>query len=80
VMKMLGLDYKSAMKANPKLIYCSMPCPGKDGSSANLLAFDMLARARGGLMSVPGRMGNRYQDAVPWNSQEAIRLPENIAL
>ena len=54
VMKKLGLDYEAAKKVNPKLIYCSMSGFGQEGPGANLLAFDMVARDMGSLMTVSG--------------------------
>jgi crotonobetainyl-CoA:carnitine CoA-transferase CaiB-like acyl-CoA transferase len=54
VMKKLGLDYSEAIKVNKKLIYCSMSGFGQQGPSSDRLAFDMVAQAMGGLMSVTG--------------------------
>jgi len=54
VMKRLGLGYDAAVKVNPRLIYTSMSGFGQDGPSAGRLAFDMVAQAMGGLMSLTG--------------------------
>ena len=64
-MKKLGLDYKAARKVNPKLIYCSMSGFGREGPGADLLAFDMVARSMGGLMSVSGFPGSPPDGCVP---------------
>jgi crotonobetainyl-CoA:carnitine CoA-transferase CaiB-like acyl-CoA transferase len=54
VMKKLGLNYDEVLKVNPKIIYCSMSGYGQDGPSANKPAFDMIAQAMGGMMSLTG--------------------------
>ncbi len=54
VMKRLGLDYDAICKVNPQIIYASMSGFGQTGPNANRLAFDMVAQAMGGLMSVTG--------------------------
>jgi CoA:oxalate CoA-transferase len=54
VMKKLGLSYDDAIKVSPNLIYASMSGFGQEGPSSNRLAFDMVAQAMGGLMSLTG--------------------------
>jgi CoA:oxalate CoA-transferase len=54
VMKRLGLGYEEAANANPRIIYASMSGFGQEGPSSNRLAFDMVAQAMGGLMSLTG--------------------------
>jgi CoA:oxalate CoA-transferase len=54
VMKKLGLSYEDAVKVKPDIIYASMSGFGQEGPSANRLAFDMVAQAMGGLMSLTG--------------------------
>lgn len=58
VMKKLGLDYESAKKINPRIIYASISGFGQDGPNSHRLAFDMVGQAMGGMMSVTGFGGN----------------------
>ncbi len=54
VMDRLGLGWEDAKKINPKLIYASLSGFGQTGPNAHRPAFDMVAQAMGGLMSVTG--------------------------
>ncbi|MGA2157666.1 MAG: CoA transferase [Dehalococcoidia bacterium] len=54
VMDRLGLGWEDAKKINPKLIYASLSGFGQTGSYAHKPAFDMVAQAMGGMMSVTG--------------------------
>lgn len=57
VMKRLGLDFDSALKLNPKLIYCSISAYGQTGPRANEGGFDVTIQAVSGIMSVTGEAG-----------------------
>ncbi len=50
----LGLGYDIAKSLNPGLIYCQIKGFGKGSPHENGLAFDMIAQAAGGLMSITG--------------------------
>lgn len=52
VTKKLGLDYRSARRVNPGLIYCSMSGFGQEWPGASLQSFDMVTRNQGGLLNV----------------------------
>ena len=54
VMDRLGLGYDEMKKNNPKLIYASLSGFGQTGPNSNRMAFDSIAQAMGGLMSVTG--------------------------
>ena len=54
VMDRLGLGYDDMKKINPKLIYASLSGFGQTGPNSNRMAFDSIAQAIGGLMSVTG--------------------------
>jgi len=54
VMERLGLGYGEASKLNPRLIYASLSGFGQTGPNASKSAFDTVAQAMGGLMSVTG--------------------------
>lgn len=54
----LGLDYASLGAENPRLIYASASGWGQDGPLAHLPGLDIMAQARGGLMSVTGFPGH----------------------
>jgi len=55
--KRLGLDFDSALKLNPKLIYCSISAYGQTGPRANEGGFDVTIQAMSGIMSVTGEAG-----------------------
>jgi crotonobetainyl-CoA:carnitine CoA-transferase CaiB-like acyl-CoA transferase len=53
-MERLGLDYEALRQVNPAIIYVHASAYGEQGPDTNLGSFDMLAQARGGLMSLNG--------------------------
>ena len=53
-MERLGLDYEALRQVNPAIIYVHVSAYGQEGPDTNLGSFDMLAQARGGIMSVNG--------------------------
>jgi crotonobetainyl-CoA:carnitine CoA-transferase CaiB-like acyl-CoA transferase len=57
VMKRLGLDFDSALKLNPKIVYCSISAYGQTGPRANEGGFDVTIQAMSGIMSVTGEAG-----------------------
>jgi formyl-CoA transferase len=50
----LGLDYESVKKINPRIIYCQVKGFGTGSPHEKGLAFDMIAQAAGGPISVTG--------------------------
>jgi len=60
VMDRLGLGYETLKADNPGLIYCSITGFGKDSPHGNKPAFDIVAQALSGVMSV-----NREPDQAP---------------
>jgi formyl-CoA transferase len=56
----LGLDYESVRKINPRIIYCRIKGFSPDSPWGRGLAFDMIAQAAGGPISVTG-----YPDQPP---------------
>lgn len=54
IMAKFGLDYENAKKINPNLIYASISGFGQDGPDALKPSYDILAQARGGIMSLTG--------------------------
>jgi crotonobetainyl-CoA:carnitine CoA-transferase CaiB-like acyl-CoA transferase len=56
----LGLDYDSVKKLNPRIIYCQVKGFGAGSPHEKGLAFDMIAQAAGGPISVTG-----YPDMPP---------------
>jgi CoA:oxalate CoA-transferase len=57
VMEKLGLAYEDLKKINPAIIYASISGFGQYSPMKNLPAFDMVAQAMGGIMSVNGGAG-----------------------
>jgi crotonobetainyl-CoA:carnitine CoA-transferase CaiB-like acyl-CoA transferase len=53
-MRKLGLDYDSVAAVAPRLVYASASGWGQDGPLAMLPGLDIMAQARGGLMSITG--------------------------
>lgn len=53
-MRKLGLDYHSVREVAPRLVYASASGWGQDGPLAALPGLDIMAQARGGLMSITG--------------------------
>jgi CoA:oxalate CoA-transferase len=60
VLERIGLGYEEASKINPRIIYASISGFGQTGPRRNDVAFDVVAQAMGGLMSVTG-----YPDGEP---------------
>jgi crotonobetainyl-CoA:carnitine CoA-transferase CaiB-like acyl-CoA transferase len=56
----LGLDYEAVKKINPRIIYCRIKGFGRGSPFEKGLAFDMIAQAAGGPISVTG-----YPDMPP---------------
>lgn len=62
VMERLGLGYEALKAVNEKLIYCSITGFGKDSPHSEKPAFDIVAQALSGIMSVncePGQAPNK---------------------
>ncbi len=57
VMEKLGLGYDELKKINPRLIYAASSGYGHSGPESTKPAYDILAQAEGGLMSVTGWPG-----------------------
>jgi CoA:oxalate CoA-transferase len=53
-LKRLGLSYEALREVNPRIIYVHASAWGSQGPDANLGSFDMLAQARGGIVSING--------------------------
>jgi len=53
----LGLDYESVKKINPRIIYCQIKGFASGSPHEKGLAFDMIAQAAGGPISVTGERG-----------------------
>jgi len=53
----LGLDYETARKRNPGIIYCSISGFGQDGPYRNRPALDLILQAESGMISVTGEAG-----------------------
>jgi crotonobetainyl-CoA:carnitine CoA-transferase CaiB-like acyl-CoA transferase len=60
-LKKYGLDYKSVMELNPKLVYCSITGFGQDGPYAPRAGYDFIIQGIGGLMSITGEAGREPQ-------------------
>jgi crotonobetainyl-CoA:carnitine CoA-transferase CaiB-like acyl-CoA transferase len=54
----LGIDYVSLAKANPRIITCTISGFGSDGPGSKRPAFDQVAQAMGGGMSITGPDAN----------------------
>ena len=50
----LGLGYNDVKKLNPRIVYCSIQGFGSGSKYEKGLAFDMIAQAAGGMISVSG--------------------------
>ncbi|MFK5951701.1 MAG: CoA transferase [Desulfobacterium sp.] len=57
VMEKLGLSYPEVKRMNPGIIYASISGFGQDSPMKHLPAFDLVAQAMGGIMSVNGQKG-----------------------
>jgi crotonobetainyl-CoA:carnitine CoA-transferase CaiB-like acyl-CoA transferase len=53
-MTRLGLGYDQVRQINPRIVYASASGWGQDGPLAGLPGLDIMAQARGGLMSITG--------------------------
>jgi crotonobetainyl-CoA:carnitine CoA-transferase CaiB-like acyl-CoA transferase len=53
-LRRLGLGYDELRAVNPGLVYVSISGWGQDGPLAHLAGLDIMAQARGGLMSITG--------------------------
>jgi formyl-CoA transferase/CoA:oxalate CoA-transferase len=53
----LGLDYATARKRNPGIIYCSISGFGQDGPYRDRPALDLILQAESGMISVTGEAG-----------------------
>ena len=54
----LGLDYETARKRNPGIIYCSISGFGQDGPYRDRAALDLILQAESGMISVTGEEGS----------------------
>jgi len=57
VMAKMGFDYLRLKEIKPEIIYCGISGFGADGPHAHRPAFDFIAQAMSGLMSLNGREG-----------------------
>jgi len=58
VTQRLKIDYEQLLKINPRIITCTVTGFGETGPAKNRTAFDMVAQAMGGGMSITGQIGN----------------------
>lgn len=58
VMKKLGLDYETLKTVNPEIIYCSISGFGQHSPYSGRPAYDIVAQAMGGIMSITGYPDN----------------------
>ena len=56
-MRALGLSYDDVRAVNPRVVYASASGFGQDGPLADRPGLDIMAQARGGLMSITGATG-----------------------
>ncbi|HLW89842.1 MAG TPA: CaiB/BaiF CoA-transferase family protein [Roseiarcus sp.] len=63
VIERLGLDYESALKINPRVVYASITGYGDEGPWRSLPGQDLLAQARSGVMWLNG---DEEQGPVPF--------------
>ena len=59
VIERLGFDYESVRTINPRIIYAQIKGFAPDGPYGKFLAFDMIAQATGGAMSITGEPDGR---------------------
>ena len=57
VAKRLRIDYATLIAFNPRLVYASISGFGQDGPLSQQPAYDIIAQAMGGIMSVNGALG-----------------------
>src|SRR5579864_1134580 len=53
----LGIDYAALSALNPRLVYASISGFGQEGPLSHRPAYDIIAQAMGGIMSVNGSAG-----------------------
>ena len=58
VTQRLKVDYETLSKINPRIITCTVTGFGETGPGKDRTAFDMVAQAMGGGMSITGQIGN----------------------
>jgi crotonobetainyl-CoA:carnitine CoA-transferase CaiB-like acyl-CoA transferase len=58
VTKRLKVDYEKLSEINPRIITCTVTGFGESGPAKDRTAFDMVAQAMGGGMSITGQPGN----------------------
>ena len=59
VIERLGFSYEAVRAINPRLVYASIKGFAPEGPYANFLAFDPIAQAAGGALSITGEAGGR---------------------
>ena len=59
VIERLGFSYEAVREINPRLIYASIKGFAPDGPYGKFLAFDPIAQAAGGALSITGEVGGR---------------------
>jgi len=59
VIERLGFGYDVVREINPRIIYAQVKGFGQDGPYKNFLAFDMIAQATGGSISITGEPDGR---------------------
>ena len=57
VAERLGIGYAALEPRNPRIVYCALSGYGATGPDRDLKAFDLMAQAESGLMSVTGEPG-----------------------
>lgn len=67
VMDKLGFSYEKLKEINPGLVYCSISGFGQNSPYRNRLAYDIVAQAMGGMMSITG-----YPDSPPLKVGSAV--------
>ena len=61
----LGLDYETASRLHPGLVYCSVSAFGQDGPYRHRPANDPIVQAIAGVMRITGRPGDPARVGVP---------------
>ena len=59
VIEKLGFGYEDVARINPRIVYATVKGFGKGSPYENALAFDMIAQAAGGVMSITGEPDGR---------------------
>src|SRR5262249_14830768 len=59
VIEKLGFSYEEVSKLNPRIVYATVKGFGKGSPYESNLAFDMIAQAAGGVMSITGEHDGR---------------------